>query len=187
MRKIKSLVNNVRPFPAYYNAIDALSESLEAEKEYAKATQLTFGEEFVKFINSQPKEYQKQLKDIQTCGKKEAEAIKSLSEKLSTLPADLQGLSIIQQDIHRKGGMQPSVVESKNTVDPEVEELRKRFIDSLVSSLKAAAEARIETANKLNDIAQEMSAFVNDFHDFKDPLLPKLVQRADQLQYEIVD
>ncbi|OHT02676.1 hypothetical protein TRFO_30174 [Tritrichomonas foetus] len=68
-----------------------------------------------------------------------------------------------------------------------VNELKKMFMDSLAKSLKAAAEAREETAKELNHVASEMSNAVLEFQDYNSSDLDKLKERMKQLEEEDFD
>lgn len=74
--------------------------------------------------------------------------------------------------------------EESNT---ECDESRKRFVDALTTSLRAAAEKRIEACNKLIELSESMLAPLEDLGSFDDVVLPKLKQKLSDLEHEIVE
>ena len=217
MRKLKTIVNRVRSFPAYYNSYDALEASLSAEQKIAESARDAFDVQMITFEKSQPKELHPALKGISASGSKQASLLKELNDKLTSFPSDFHNLEEIYSEMNRKSSSlkdaqenalksriaatknrseaanlkaqedEKNVAQLEKQTDQEIFDLRRRFVESLVASLKAVAEAKLKTAESMADVAKEFENCVSELHDYKDLALSKLSQKVDQLRYEIVE
>lgn len=69
----------------------------------------------------------------------------------------------------------------------ECEATRKKFVDALTTSLRAAAERRIEACDRLIELSEAMMAPIEELSAFDDVVIPKLKQKLSDLEREIVD
>lgn len=217
MRKIKSLVNQVRQFPEYLNAIDTLNDMISIEKRCYDCCKNAYGNEFVKFYSKQPKNLQTALTEVRFTGEKEAEIIKESNQCLIELKTDFGDLNMINNEIQRKvitiKDAQTTAINSqaaatkvasnentrraaedsqraetvKNQSEKQISDLRKRFIVSLADSLKKVADSKIKIANELNELSKQFATASEGIKEYKDPAIPRLNQRLQQLDYEIAE
>lgn len=234
LRRLSGLIKGGVELP---ELVAALQNANEAEKKMADGMSEIFGAALKQFADLQPKEIAAVLKSIQDQGKDQADICKALAEALSTLPSDLQGLSVYEREIARNQSAVKSADDNlkKSTLElekqqqnlkaaeekgsPDVEkfqaaveaakcknealktqadktreqsstdseESRKKFVDALATSLRAAAEKRMEACDKLIDLSESMLAPLEDLGSFEDSVIPKLKQKLSDLEHEIVD
>lgn len=76
----------------------------------------------------------------------------------------------------------------KESSQGEINDLKKQFMTVLADSLKSLADARIQMNNQFADIAKELNEITENINGtYNDPMISRLSQRADKLQYELVE
>lgn len=217
MRKIKSLVNQVRQFPEYLDALDTLNDMISAEKRCYDCCKNIYGNEFIKFYSKQPKTLQTPLTEIRFAGEKQAEIMKQSGQVLTEFKTDFGDLNMINNEIQRKAmtikDAQTAAANSqaaaakvsstentrkaaedmkkaetvKNQSGKQISDLQKRFITSLADSLKKVADSRIKIASQINEVSKQFGSLSDGIKEYKDPAIPRLNQRLQQLDYEVAE
>ena len=97
-----ALLNRLRGFHEFHDMIDALTAMGRADHKIAEALAQIFNEDIVAFAKSQPTTISKPLLEIQESGKKHADAARELDTALQGLPADLQRLKDLHDEISKR-------------------------------------------------------------------------------------
>lgn len=70
---------------------------------------------------------------------------------------------------------------------PEIDETKKKMLQVILDEAKKVAQKRSETCERLSEISREAASIVGNLREFEDPLIPKLRERLQRLECEIVD
>lgn len=195
-----SFFNQLKTYPEYHDAVDALRRMGELEHYIIVGTEKAFGRDFTKYCDSEPKVIGETLKKVSEVKAKNVESIKlsqQVTEKYSyqfsefynmynTLAA-LQYLKneTLKDATEKKHALQRKQQMMVRTMSRVLEKDVEKFTHTLEKAEKAASDAANEYEQKLENYRKEFREKISDqLHEIvanRKKLVEKNLEEADHI------
>lgn len=146
MNQVKSLINETKSFPPYYQMIDALNMNLDSEKKIVEGLSSFLNQPLEILYETQPKELEICIKEIQKAVKKQKDVMQNMISTQSIIPNTMSILLSIYKEIAHElsiiSDAREVAIKSQAAMDKSVQNLNK------IKKQKVIDQSKLEGAEK---------------------------------------